>query len=423
MRKNKSLFIILLGVLFLTCDKQPEFNEDILSQEVIDNENSLNKPIRFNELSPGIIENVKNMDLLFEYSVNKGKDVIFGEVIKDIVIINENEELGNSYTLRIEKKDKGLYFDNLVVQELPDGQLKTNVIRYTPDKQWYERTKYTKGRFASYTGGISVFREDGTWLSDLTLTDGEITESSTDMTTSQCFYKTSYTIGCAYSCWVESVIIHVYCPGENGGGSTTYVDENATNSFGQDSGGSSGSGSDPSSGSGGGGTIGTSPFDEFITAYEEEEWTPPSCKSFNFQNTATNWQEASVVNIRFNILLIEIVGGVRVRKRHLFTFPQPVKFGMPRKFANGTSIPAGLAAEIGARSINHAVDELISKYYNLAVSSTSIVRSDFQAILKHEFQEQSNGGRVNFNDLSSTVTPTQYQTYGVLPDKCYEEEN
>ncbi|WP_411031667.1 hypothetical protein [Spongiimicrobium sp. 3-5] len=146
---------------------------------------------------------------------------------------------------------------------------------------------------------------------------------------------------------------------------------------------------------------------------------PPSCKSFDFRSTGANWQESSVIGIRFNIFVLQIIGGVRVRKKHTILFTQPVKFGLPRKFANGTTIPSGLAAEIGAKAINHAIDDVISKYHNIVVNSTSVLRSDFQSKLKKEFREFSNGGRVNFNDMTSATRATQYRTYGVIPDNCY----
>lgn len=146
---------------------------------------------------------------------------------------------------------------------------------------------------------------------------------------------------------------------------------------------------------------------------------PPSCKSFNFQNTALNWQEASIINLRFNIVLIEIIGGIKVKKIIQVHFYQPVKFGMPRKFANGTIIPQGLAAEISARAISHAIDDTISKYNNLAISSSDLVRNFFQERLKLNFQDYSNGGRVNFNDMSSITNTTEYKTYAIIPDNCY----
>ncbi len=154
---------------------------------------------------------------------------------------------------------------------------------------------------------------------------------------------------------------------------------------------------------------------------DDEKEEGPSCKSFDFKKVTSiaDWQEASVVNIRFNIVLIEIIGGVRVKKVIPVIFPQPVKFGMPLKFKNNTPIPSGLAAEIGARSINHAIDDVLSKYTGLVLNSTDVIRSHFQERLKLHFKDYSNGGRVNFNDMTSTTTATEYQTYGWFKDNCY----
>ncbi len=144
----------------------------------------------------------------------------------------------------------------------------------------------------------------------------------------------------------------------------------------------------------------------------------PSCKSFNYQNTSSNWQEASVVNIRFNIVVIEIVAGIRVKKVIPITFPQPTRFGVPRRFVNGTVISSGLAAELSAKAIADSIDDVISRYNNLLTNSTDVIRSHFIERLKHNFRERTNGGRVNFNDMSSGLTSTQYKTFAFLSDNC-----
>lgn len=92
---------------------------------------------------------------------------------------------------------------------------------------------------------------------------------------------------------------------------------------------------------------------------------------------------------------------------------------MPTRFANGTEIPPGLAAEIGARAINHTIADVISRYNNLVVSSTSTIRNHFQERLKLYFQDYSNGGRVNFNDMTLTTNITKYKTYGIVPGNFY----
>ncbi len=145
---------------------------------------------------------------------------------------------------------------------------------------------------------------------------------------------------------------------------------------------------------------------------------PPSCKSFSYVNTASNWQEASVINIRFNIVLIEIVAGVRVKKVIPIIFPNPVRFGVPKQFKNGTRISAGLAAELSAQAIEDSIDDVISTYNNLVVSSTDVIRNQFKERLKHNHRERTNGGRVNFNDLLVDLTPTQYQTSAIITDGC-----
>ena len=210
-----------------------------------------------------VIQEIDNTEKFFEdfSKLHKSSSVNFGEVRKDFAIINESKELGKSTTLRMEKLEPGLYFDNLVIQELPEKEIAKNIIRYSPDERWYKETMFKRDRFVSYTGAITVYGEEGDWLANMQLLNGKVVDYKVDMTTSQCFYEATYTIGCYITCWVSGVVIDIYCPGSSGGGGN-YGDDGSSNNFGDDgNGGGSGTGS---SGSSGGSTIGTSPFDEFM---------------------------------------------------------------------------------------------------------------------------------------------------------------
>ncbi|WP_318343204.1 hypothetical protein [Flagellimonas baculiformis] len=274
MKQMKNLLPVMLLVLVVWgCDKQSLEETPILSKANEEStEPSKNRPVPFGDLSNDILSEIDEMDNYFRSDGNKAKDGSFGEVVRDIAILDNNEDQGKSYTLRMEKLEKGFYFDNLVVQQGSDGERNVHVVRYTPDKDWYEETKGQNGRFESYSGNISVFREDGTWLADMGLVQGKIAKSTTDMSTAQCILQTSYTMGCVYSCWVDSITIDVYCPGNAGGSGgggvqNPQVPENPQpiTNVRQGGGGSGSSNSNNSAGNNN--SIKTSPFDEFIRDY------------------------------------------------------------------------------------------------------------------------------------------------------------
>ncbi|WP_405247842.1 hypothetical protein [Cellulophaga sp. Asnod2-G02] len=179
-------------------------------------------------------------------------------------------------------------------------------------------------------------------------------------------------------------------------------------------------GSGGSSNSGGG--IGHQPdsFEDYEDVIYEDEIieTPPSCKSFNFKITTSNYYEALVLNVHFKIVLVEInSAGLRVKKVHPINFPQAIKFGVPAVLANGTEISPQLAAELSAKAIKMSIREILENYEGL-LGNTNVIREEFKEILKNNQRHYTNGGRVNFNDMTSTLTPTQYRTSALWDDNC-----
>jgi hypothetical protein len=139
----------------------------------------------------------------------------------------------------------------------------------------------------------------------------------------------------------------------------------------------------------------------------------PSCKSFNYQNTTANWQEAAIVNISFHVYLYNDQG---VRYLYSQLYSQPTLFGVPSNLFNGGGITSGIAAEISARALNSAIHATVQEFRFSHVSETA-VDIFFREKLKQEFESHFPGGRAQFNS-STMIPPTQYQTYALIPDDC-----
>lgn len=146
---------------------------------------------------------------------------------------------------------------------------------------------------------------------------------------------------------------------------------------------------------------------------EDEEEDGASCKSFNFTNTTSTWQESAVVNIKFNVYLLNDQG---VRYLYTQSYPQPILFGAPANLFNGGNLAGGLAAEASARALNKAINETIHEFRGLAVSETA-VDLFFKERLKDQMATFIPGGRAQFNS-STALPPTQYQTYAWFADDC-----
>lgn len=97
-------------------------------------------------------------------------------------------------------------------------------------------------------------------------------------------------------------------------------------------------------------------------------------------------------------------------------YGQPVLFGALSNLTNGGNVSAGLAAEISANALRDAIRSTIQKFTNKYVNETE-VDIYFKNKLKEEFDAHYPGGRVQFNSTTN-LQPTQYKTFGILPDDC-----
>lgn len=154
---------------------------------------------------------------------------------------------------------------------------------------------------------------------------------------------------------------------------------------------------------------------ENLNEPEVEIVTPPSCESFNFANTSSNWQEAAVVNINFTVVIVSPQGmSVNIVQE----YPQPILFGCPRNLLIGnTQITSGMAASLSARALKLSMNETVKKYGNKSVTSM-LIRLFFESRLKHNYPLFIPGGRVNFNSGNTNVIPTQYQTNAFGTGDC-----
>jgi hypothetical protein len=139
----------------------------------------------------------------------------------------------------------------------------------------------------------------------------------------------------------------------------------------------------------------------------------PSCKSFNYTNTTSAWQEAAVINIKFHVYLYD---GDNIRYLYTQLYSQPVLFGATSNLMNGGDLTAGVAAETSAIALNKAMEETVHRFRNTSVSETE-VDLYFRERLKHQMKSYIPGGRATFNS-GTTLPPTQYQTYALFRDKC-----
>src|SRR5690606_7621772 len=80
----------------------------------------------------------------------------------------------------------------------------------------------------------------------------------------------------------------------------------------------------------------------------EDYEVPPSCDSFNFENSLGYWQQAAVKNIRFKVVVLSPQGA---HINFSILYPSPILFGMPSNMTNGGNISNGLAAELSAQAL------------------------------------------------------------------------
>ncbi len=161
MKKMTNTFRILMmfGMLFVFT----KCEESELQVENIDSniENSGFRQLNFDELPIEIRQEFVSQPIPSNSAgsiIRNRRSSLFGELKRDKVNRVKRENGSASYTIALENNSKGFYYDNLVVQQDSLGNLQKNIIRYEPDKEWFEKSK---GRYdySNYTGMIYFFNE------------------------------------------------------------------------------------------------------------------------------------------------------------------------------------------------------------------------------------------------------------------------
>lgn len=82
-----------------------------------------------------------------------------------------------------------------------------------------------------------------------------------------------------------------------------------------------------------------------------------------------------------------------------------------------TQISSGMAAELSAEALRISMSETVNLYGRQVIDELT-VRTYFESRLKANYPLIIPGGRVNFNALTFSGTPTQYQTTLIGTDSC-----
>lgn len=271
MKRVNYLFLLILVLNHVNCEKsstdlesfENEKSQSTEVQETISPTNTIDFINVSDDIKTTINEKSKELA-----EINKAfkTKTPFGAVLTKKANIGKHEDGSVSYTVGLKNRKQELYFDNMLVQVDSAGNKKVNFIRYEPEFKWLE-LKGKKDRYTHYSGAISIYNEYGELDFKLSLDNGTITKTDSNSITNSCFFKVTYTVGCAYTCFISEIIIDTICVGGTGGGSGTTGGTGGVGGVGDGDTGGGGFG-DPGGGSGG--TVGTSPFDEYIEAYEND---------------------------------------------------------------------------------------------------------------------------------------------------------
>lgn len=133
---------------------------------------------------------------------------------------------------------------------------------------------------------------------------------------------------------------------------------------------------------------------------------PPSCKSFNFKKTSSNWQQANVIGIHFDIYLLT-EHTPYVQYKYTVELDRPVNFGAPVLDRLGNTTTPGLIASVSAAALQQAMSDTARKYGGSSVHQ-SVVTEYFKQRIKDNYGLFVPGGRANTNSTSS-LPSTKYK--------------
>ena len=143
---------------------------------------------------------------------------------------------------------------------------------------------------------------------------------------------------------------------------------------------------------------------------EELENVPPSCESFNFTSTGSNWQTAVVKGVRFKLRILEQNGAQSNVVVADIAYDNNIQFGTPKLDRYNSNFTPGLAAELSAEALHMSMNETKNHFRDKYNISETQIRIYFEERLRYNYPIMTGGGRVNFGRNDYGLIPTQYKT-------------
>lgn len=256
------LFLTAILITFTQCENAVEPDETVSSFRVI----------HYDALPAAIQSEVTATENALKTAYAYKNDKPFGKLIANRIHQRSKSNGNISYTLGLRQTGKGFYYDNVVINEDARGTIKSRIIRYQPDPEWFYRHKTEGLGYDAYSGEITIFNTAGEALSSITLISGQLQQPTAKATAlkadgTNCEIIDIQEAGLEQEgeFYIYEITITVDCSGTGGGG---YEEEGMNTGFGNEGGEEGGGGGSPGGGGGNGGPgepIETVPVEDAIT--------------------------------------------------------------------------------------------------------------------------------------------------------------
>ena len=130
-----------------------------------------------------------------------------------------------------------------------------------------------------------------------------------------------------------------------------------------------------------------------------------------------NSQEANVRNIHFNIVLVEVINGVKFKFDKHISLSKPTNFSGPIFDRFDNEISFNLMATVSARALAEAMENTVAKFAGAEVSTTT-VEYWFRDELKRIYSLGVPGGRVRYNHSANPGDISEYVVTIGGKDSC-----
>ena len=236
-RINVFLFLMASSGIFTQCENTVESDEITPSFHVVN----------YETLPAAIQAEVIAAENALKNTNAYKNDNPFGTLVSKRIHQRLKSNGNISYTLALNRTGEDFYYDNLVINEDAQGTIKSHIIRYQPDPEWFYRHKTEGAGYSTYSGEITIFNSAGAALSSITLISGQLQTTNSKATAlrtnaTNCEIIDIQEAGLEQEgqFYVYEITITVDCTGTGGG----YEEEGLDNGFG---------GENPEEGGGGGG--------------------------------------------------------------------------------------------------------------------------------------------------------------------------